>query len=193
MKKCENEFISKGLTQKDISSIQNGSVDKVNYHIELSDEINKYIELYKFFKYKGKKAKEIKEKLLKVLENKVEANIKSNGNHHIRELQENQVSKKNIISVFDSSFTRTIGANPNELSEDFMVIQVFYFSIIKDLIYHGFMYKGEKYIYFTSSAGQIRTKKTVFVKESVWKKYEKTIMCGLTVDLINEMGGNNPN
>ena len=48
------------------------------------------------------------------------------------------------------------------------------------------MYKGEKYIYFTSSAGQIRTKKTVFIKESVWKKYEKTIMCGLTIDSINK-------
>ena len=100
---------------------------------------------------------------------------------------------KNIISVFDSSFTRMIGAKPNELTEDFMVIQVYYFDIIKDLIYHGFMYKGEKYIYFTSSAGQIRTKKTVFIKESVWKKHEKTIMCGLTIDLINKKGGNNPN
>ena len=100
---------------------------------------------------------------------------------------------KKIISVFDSAFTRMIGAKQDELTEDFMVIQVYYFDIIKDLIYNGFIYKGEKYIYFTSSAGQIRTKKTVFVKESVWKKYEKTIMCGLTIDSINEKGGNNPN
>ena len=60
--------------------------------------------------------------------------------------------------MFDSSFTRMIHAQPNELSEDFMVVQVYYFDIIKDLIYYGFTYKGEKYIYFTSSAGQIRTK-----------------------------------
>ena len=86
-----------------------------------------------------------------------------------------------------------IGAKQDELTEDFMVIQVYYFSIIKDLIYHGFIYKGERYIYFTSSAGQIRTKKAVFVKESIWKKYEKTIMCGLTIDDINKKGGNNPN
>ena len=86
-----------------------------------------------------------------------------------------------------------IGAKPDELCEDFMVIQTYYFSIIQDLIYYGFTYKGEKYIYFTSSAGQIRTKKCVFVKESVWKKYEKTIMCGLTIDEINKKGGNNPN
>jgi hypothetical protein len=86
-----------------------------------------------------------------------------------------------------------IGAKQDELTEDFMVVQVYYFDIIKDLIYHGFTYKGEKYIYFTSSAGQIRTKKTVFIKESVWNQYEKTIMCGLTIDSINQKGGNNPN
>ena len=79
-----------------------------------------------------------------------------------------------------------IGAKQDELTEDFMVVQVYYFDVIKDLIYYGFTYKGEKYIYFTSSAGQIRTKKTVFIKESVWKQYEKTIMCGLTIDSINE-------
>jgi hypothetical protein len=86
-----------------------------------------------------------------------------------------------------------IGAKPDELTFDFMVIQVYYFSVIKDLIFNGFVFRGEKYIYFTSSAGQIRTKKCVFVKESIWKKYEKTIMCGLTVDAINAKGGINPN
>lgn len=142
---------------------------------------------------KSKKIKEVKDSLLLLLSNKIEANIQSNGKHHIRALSENKVSDKNVISVFDSYFTRTIGAKPDELCDDFMVIQVYYFDVIKDLIYFGFTYKGEKYVYFTSSAGQIRTKKCVFVKESVWKKYEKTIMCGLTLDDINAKGGNNSN
>ena len=142
---------------------------------------------------KNKFIKKTKDDLLKLLENKINDNIQSNGSHHIRALRENQVSEKNVISVFDSSFTRMIGAKQDELCEDFMVVQVYYFDVIKDLIYYGFTYKGEKYIYFTSSAGQIRTKKTVFIKESVWEKYEKTIMCGLTIDSINKKGGNNPN
>ena len=142
---------------------------------------------------KNKFIKKTKDDLLKLLENKINANIQSNGAHHIRALRENQVSDKNVISVFDSSFTRMIGAKQDKLCEDFMVVQVYYFDVIKDLIYYGFTYKGEKYIYFTSSAGQIRTKKTVFIKESVWKQYEKTIMCGLTIDSINQKGGNNPN
>ena len=43
-----------------------------------------------------------------------------------------------------------------------MVVQTYYFDIIKDIIYFGFEYKGEKYIYFTSSAGQIRQKEMCF-------------------------------
>ena len=74
-----------------------------------------------------------------------------------------------------------------------MVVQIYYFDILKDILHNGYEYKGEKYIYFTSSSGQIRTKKCVFIKESTWKKYEKTIMCGLTVDEINRQGGCNSN
>ena len=154
---------------------------------------DKYTMLKYLISVKNRYIKETKDDLLQLLENKMNANIASNGTHHIRTLRENQVSDKNVISVFDSTFTRMIGAKQNELCEDFMVVQVYYFDVIKDLIYYGFTYKGEKYIYFTSSAGQIRTKKTVFIKESVWKKYEKTIMCGLTMDSINQKGGNNPN
>ncbi len=36
-------------------------------------------------------------------------------------------------------------------------------------------------------------KKTVFIKERVWKENQKTLMCGLTVDSINERGGININ
>lgn len=164
---------------------------------ESQEELFKLYDNYCLTKHlvsiKNKFIKKTKDDLLKLLENKINANIQSDGIHHIRALRENQVSEKNIISVFDSSFTRMIGAKQDELCEDFMVVQVYYFDVIKDLIYYGFTYKGEKYIYFTSSAGQIRTKKTVFIKESVWKQYEKTIMCGLTIDLINQKGGNNPN
>ena len=159
----------------------------------INELVKKYYYAKQLIDIKNKAIKNTKDTLLKMLSNKVEANIKTNGKHHIRELRDNKVSKKNIISVFDSSFTRMIGAKQDELCEDFMVIQIYFFDIAKDIINFGFTYKGEKYIYFTSSAGQIRTKKCVFVKESIWKKYEKTVMCGLTIDDINRKGGNNPN
>lgn len=89
--------------------------------------------------------------------------------------------------------TRYLKNTPNEFTDDFMVVQTYYFDIIKDIIYFGFEYKGEKYIYFTSSAGQIRQKKCVFIRESAWKSIEKKVMCGLTLNTINQKGGNNSN
>lgn len=214
LKKKESDIVSKllesGINRNDLTKILNyefdfKSFDDSDILLELGVEYCKVMELIKL---KNQKIKESKNKLLNILSNKIESNITTNGTHHIRELRNlnpsgnktdvlkyanESFNDKKIISVFDSAFTRMIGAKQDELNEDFMVVQVYYFDIIKDLIYHGFIYKGEKYIYFTSSAGQIRTKKTVFIKESVWKKYEKTIMCGLTIDSINAKGGNNPN
>lgn len=196
LKDIEKNFAKYNITEENLNDFRNGTfgfLDNVDDKDIVTEYINSYFRLKDLIAMKNKVIKKSKDDLLRLLENKVNENIRTNGKHHIRELRENQVSKKNIISVFDSFFTRIIGAKQDELCEDFMIVQVYYFSIIKDLIYYGFTYKGEKYIYFTSSAGQIRTKKTVFVKESVWNKYEKTIMCGLTIDSINKKGGNNPN
>ena len=189
MKVIESHFEKVGICRDDILDLDENTLDDLGT-AELAAD---YALCKEYVHIKNVKIKESKDRLLQLLSNKVEANIKSNGTHHVRELREDAVTEKNVISVFDSYFTRTIGAQPDELCEDFMVVQVYYFDVIKDLIYHGFTYKGEKYVYFTSSAGQIRTKKTVFIKESVWKKYEKTIMCGLTIEDINAKGGNNPN
>jgi hypothetical protein len=200
LKEIENKLDEYGITKEDLNLISEQAYDfsKFESNSDMIIELtNSYFNTKKLIAIKNKAIKETKDKLLQLLENKVNANIETNGKHNVRELRffnkNNEIPLNNIISVFDSSFTRMIGAKQDELCEDFMVVQVYYFSIIKDLIYHGFKYKGEKYVYFTSSAGQIRTKKTVFVKESVWKKYEKTIMCGLTIDDINKKGGNNPN
>lgn len=159
----------------------------------LLDLIVQYKNIDKLIVLKNDKIKNSKDRLLNLLQNKTNENIKSNGRHHIRILTENDVSKKRIISVFESNFTRTINATIDEFTDDFMIIQVYYFEILRDLIHYGFFYNGERYIYFTSSAGQIRTKKVVFIKERIWNAHQKTIMCGLTVDSINAKGGNNTN
>ena len=198
LKDVEKKVLEYGVTISDLDEAAKdesgyGFAKLGEYQVELFNLYSRYTMLKYLISIKNKYIKKTKDDLLKLLENKINANVQSNGNHHIRTLRENQVSEKNVISVFDSSFTRMIGAKQDELCEDFMVVQVYYFDVIKDLIYYGFTYKGEKYIYFTSSAGQIRTKKTVFIKESVWNQYEKTIMCGLTIDSVNQKGGNNPN
>ncbi len=188
--------------EKDLEKfgITTSDLEKVNFEGRTDEEIEiieglktEYFKIKHQIEIKREKIKKIKSNLLQLLENKTNENIKTNGKHHIRELRDNSVSHINIISVFTSSLTRMIGAEIDCLTKDFMVVQVYYFQILHDILLYGFMYEGEKYIYFTSSAGQIRTKKCVFIKESVWKKYEKTIMCGLTVDEINAKGGINKN
>lgn len=110
-----------------------------------------------------------------------------------RELREEYIVDKNVISVFESMLTRTLGMLTGKLYTDFMVIRTYYFDVIRDMILNGYTYKGEKYICFTASAGQIRTKKTVFIRESIWREYQKTLMCGLSVEAINQQGGININ
>lgn len=124
---------------------------------------------------------------------KSELKFRLHNHNSARVLREDCVLDNRIISVFESTLTRTLGMEANKLYDDFMVIRTYYFDVIEDLILNGYTYKGAKYICFTASAGQIRTKKTVFIKEDIWNRYQKILMCGLTVESINSMGGININ
>lgn len=111
----------------------------------------------------------------------------------IRALDESYLVKKNVVSVFDSTLTRTVRIPQDSLNKDIMIVQTYFFEVIEDIIIDGFIYNSEKYICLTASAGQIRTKKTVFIKESILLEYQNTLMCGLSVDIINQHGGVNIN
>lgn len=110
-----------------------------------------------------------------------------------RELNEKYLIDKNIISIFNSVLTRTMKMEINKLSMNLIIVQTYFFEILEDIILNGFTYNNEKYIVYTASAGQIRTKKTVFIKENLLKKYENTLTCGLTDEVINERGTININ
>ncbi|HHX69720.1 MAG TPA: hypothetical protein GX708_16950, partial [Gallicola sp.] len=114
-------------------------------------------------------------------------------NTGVRKLNEDCISIKNVISMFESTLTRTLKIPIDTLTTDLFIVQTYFFDVLKDIVLNGFIYKGEKYIYFTSSAGQIRTKKSVFIKESLFKQHHNTLMCGLTIDDINSQGGVNIN
>lgn len=128
-------------------------------------------------------SKSFKEKLMECL-----SNFDS-----MREVREDAMKQSNVIGLFSSSLTRTLKMQKNKLSEDLIVVRAFYYDILNNLITDGFYHKGEKYIYFSSSAGQIRTKKTVFIKEQLWERYEGALTCGLSTDEINAKGGCNVN
>lgn len=166
------------------------TVEQINKLIMLNE---RYLELGYWKAYKTKHINQIKEDLQLLLSKAVEFNQLSTDNKYIRRLNPKKLIDKNVISVFESSLTRILGMETDRLSTDLMVIKTYFFDIIQDIIHNGFMYNGEKYVFFTASAGQIRTKKTVFIKESLWKEHERTLMCGLSIADINAKGGINVN
>lgn len=184
------------------------SVDTDDFYTHEEVQISRKMNRYKKYKvllknfntetYNGYKIKQYNlikrniNKQYKLLKGNLKAEFIKNNNI-LRELNEKRLTDKKIISVFESTLTRTIGLEIDQLSIDIMVVQTYFYEVIEQLIKNGFVYKGEKYRYFTSSAGQIRLKKAVFIKEKLWNKYEKTLMCGLTIDKINEYGGINVN
>lgn len=182
-----------GYTDEDIKKLKNDKSEEIDIINSSYDTITEYLHWIRLIAHKRKKAKKSKEKLLTLLSNRIKQNELTEGKDHIRCIREDELNDNNVISVFDSALSRTIGIKQDELTDALMVVQVYYFDVFKDISFYGFKYKGEKYKYFTSSAGQIRKKKAVFIKESVWNRIEKTVMCGLTIDKINSKGGNNVN
>lgn len=189
----EKQLKQFGYTEDDIKSLKNDKTEEIDIIESSHDTVFEYLHWTKLIIHKREKAKESKTKLLTLLSNKVAQNELTDGKDHIRTIKEDALNDTNIISVFDSALSRTIGIKQDELTDALIVVQVYYFDVFKDISFYGFTYKGQKYKYFTSSAGQIRKKKAVFIKESVWNDIEKTVMCGLTIDKINSKGGNNVN
>lgn len=110
-----------------------------------------------------------------------------------RVLNESAIKDRAVISLFESSLTRALGIKQNELTKDLIVLNVFFFQVFESLVRDGFIFEGNKYVFLTASAGQIRTKRAVFIREDKYNQIQKKIMCGLTVDEINERGGINSN
>ena len=106
---------------------------------------------------------------------------------------EPRINVRNVVSMFVSTLSRSLGIEENTLTKDLVLLEIFYYDIAKDLILNGFDYDGVHYIYFSSSAGQIRTKKAVFVNEQKYNAISLKLMCGLTRDIINAKGGMNVN
>lgn len=129
-----------------------------------------------------KKFNELNSRLSRMLED----------NDEQRELNPKVLNEINQISLFDNSLSRALNFSSDEVVEDIIIVRVYHYPVLKQLIEKGFTYTNQEtgevkeYKVFTSSAGQIRTKKVIFIEKSKWAKYEKTLMCGLTIDDLNK-------
>lgn len=162
------------------------------YHLQA--EINKLAEDKKQSKHKLEQLERIKKLLSKRLKRlKGILKMELEKNTEIRYLREDAMKDTNKVGLFDSALSRTLKIKPNTVTDDIVIVQSYYFKVLKDIILNGFIYKGELYRYFSSSAGQIRQKKSVFFKESVWEKHKESLTCGLSLEAINAKGGCNTN
>ena len=110
-----------------------------------------------------------------------------------RTIRPEKLTIKRKVSIFDSNLTRCFGMKERELNEEIIIIRVYFFDVAESIIKQGFYMNGNKYVFFSSSAGQIRTKKLVAVREDLLKKHWNTLSAGLSIEKINELGGINRN
>ena len=111
-------------------------------------------------------------------------------NESMRKFDDTNISVKNKVSMFESSLSRTLGIKTDEFTKDLLLVEVYYLGVLKDIIRDGFEWNGEKYVFYCASAGQIRKKLNIFIKESTFEKHYNTLMCGLSREKINETGLN---
>lgn len=132
-------------------------------------------------------------KIIKANKEELTKLLNENVGNNFRELNPEVLTDKTVVNLFESSLTRAIGLKSFELTDELIILNVYFFQIFKDVMMNGFSWNGEKYRFLTASAGQIRTKKAVCIKESIYNRIEQKIMCGLTMEDINAQGGINPN
>ena len=113
IKILSRELCEYGYNESDLKYLKHGDVGKSNLLPGTCEFIRQYVYLCKLSAYKRKMAYKTKDQLLLFLGNKVEQNELTKGKNHTRTLDESTVSEKNIISIFDSSLTRTMGIGKN--------------------------------------------------------------------------------
>lgn len=127
-----------------------------------------------------------KERLSVILDQRVSDGI-------TRQLNSESLKDRNVINLFESSLTRALNLKTFQLTKDLLIVNVFFFQVFENLVKQGFDWDGEHYIFLTASAGQIRTKRAVFIREAAFRRVEQRLMCGLTIEDINRQGGMNCN
>lgn len=156
---------------------------------------NKLLKLYKIKKNNHPKwYLKIISNIIKKYKNEIILNMENHLKlNQPRNLVSDRLKEKYIVSLFESSLTRALKINTNQLTDKIFIINVYFFQVFEDLVKNGFIYNNQKYIFLTASAGQIRTKRAVFIQENAYNEIKNKIMCGLSIEKINEMGGINRN
>ena len=141
-------------------------------------------------------------KINEILENTIKSNDQIRSLRHDALFTTSKVTNKEIyksnrvVALFESSFTRALGLDDENVNDSVIIVKVYHYKVLKDLIDKAFLYNNERYIFWSASSGQMKNKKCVFVKESALTEKRKndqgeiytvadTLTCGLDWDRIN--------
>jgi hypothetical protein len=117
-----------------------------------------------------------------------------------RSVKSEDIKSKHIIAIGDNNLVRTMGLNLGDFTDKIITVKC---GDMDDLIIDKIIRDGldiiisdnkKHYKFFTAGAGQTRTKKFMMILDD--KNLDKimlSLMCGLTVEKINEKGGMNIN
>lgn len=108
----------------------------------------------------------------------------------VRKLNPYYLTEYNEIAQFESSFTRALKLTHGNVTTDIFIVEVYYQSIMEQLILNGFTYNKKEYEFIFAGAGQIRTKKLVFIEKEIHKQIANQITAGLTDEMIGEISTN---
>ncbi|NFO30402.1 hypothetical protein FDB41_06770 [Clostridium botulinum] len=111
----------------------------------------------------------------------------------IRYINSKNIKEINIVAVGNNNLVRTLGIGLGEFTDVFIEIEVGKTDdlVAKNVTENGLYIDNKFYIFFTSGAGQMRKQRFMLIREGIWNKYEKTLMCGLTIEELNKRGGLN--
>ena len=174
------KLIEEGYSKKEIKYIIEKEFSDEKFISNLLKEFEKMV-----FDVLIKKHKKynVYKKINKLAKEKFDYEIESFKG--IRKLRKYYLNDMNKIALFESALTRCMEFKVNEVTNDILVIRPYHYVILNQLIHDGYDFNGNHYIFFTASAGQIRTKKCVFINEKLWNEKENTLMCGLTKEKMN--------
>ena len=106
------------------------------------------------------------------------------------------------IAEFSSDSSRAMQVENGAVTFDKVIVKWKSLDVLEQIVTDGFIMPIEHpdgtieqklYRFATASAGQLRTDKIQAMSESKWKEVEKHLLCGLTFESINELGGINAN
>jgi len=116
-----------------------------------------------------------------------------NNNYITRGINSKNIKDTNTIAIGSNNLTRTLEIDLGTFTDKFIEIECGNIDdlVIEQVVKKGLYIDNNFYIFFTAGAGQTRQSKFMMIKEDVWKDKGQALMCGLTIEQMNEMGGMN--